>query len=215
MKKITLVFITAFLLLSFSDSIAKNQRAFYSQTRSFEKVLKDKAFLLDYFQKTDHELQKSVAGLSKGQLQFKSSPDRWSVSQCLEHIILTEKALFDMAKELLAKPANPERREEVKTTDQDLINGISNRSTKAKAPEQLQPKGIYTDPDTAMKALRKQRAEILALIDATSLEVLRNHIGDSPFGAIDAYQSFLFIAGHTARHTLQVKEVKADTDFPK
>jgi len=181
----------------------------------FASVQNDKAFLLDYYRKTENQLKQDLDGLTSAQLQYKPSADKWSISQCVEHIIKTEKALFDMAKEALANPANPERRDEVKVTDQQLIDGITDRSHKAEAPAELIGEGAYTDAKAAMADFRAQRAEILSYLENVSVDDLRNHIADSPFGPVDAYHSMLFIAGHTARHTLQIEEVKANTDFPK
>lgn len=178
-------------------------------------VQNDKAFLLDYYRKTENQLKQDLDELTSAQLQYKPSADKWSISQCVEHIIKTEKALFDMAKEALANPANPERRDEVKVTDQQLIDGITDRSHKAEAPAELIGEGAYSDAKEAMADFRAQRAEILSYLENVSVDDLRNHIADSPFGPVDAYHSMLFIAGHTARHTLQIEEVKANTDFPK
>src|SRR5690606_23115250 len=119
-------------------------------------VQNDKAFLLDYFQQTEDQLNKQLEGLTSAQLQYKPSADRWSVSQCVEHIIKTEKMLFDMAKEALAKPATPERKDEVKVTDQQLIDGITDRSHKAEASAELIGEGSYTDWETAMADFRAQ-----------------------------------------------------------
>ena len=47
------------------------------------------------------------------------------------------------------------------------------------------------------------------------MEELRNRVNDSPAGATDAYQSLLFLAGHTVRHTLQIEEIKAVANFPE
>lgn len=181
----------------------------------FASVQNDKAFLLDYYRKTENQLKQDLEGLSNAQLQYKPSADKWSISQCVEHIIKTEKALFAMAKETLANPANPERRDEVKVTDQQLIDGIADRGHKAEAPAELIGEGAYTDAMTAIADFRAQRADILSYLENVSVDDLRNHIADSPFGPIDAYHSMLFIAGHTARHTLQIEEVKANTDFPR
>src|SRR3546814_11709249 len=85
----------------------------------------DKAVLLDYYRKTEKQLKKQLDGLSSAQLQFKPSADQWSINQCMEHIIKTEKMLFDMAKESLAKPATPERKGEVTVSDQQLLDGIT------------------------------------------------------------------------------------------
>ncbi|GGG94941.1 hypothetical protein GCM10007415_32640 [Parapedobacter pyrenivorans] len=175
----------------------------------------DKAFLRDYYRETKNQLKKSIKGLSTAQLQYKPSASEWSVSQCLEHIIKTEKAIFGMTKEALEKPANPERKDEVKVTDQQLIDGMTDRSEKAEAPAMLTGTGSYQDVATALKDFQAQRTEILDYIETVPLDELRNHINDSPFGPVDSYHSILFIAAHTARHTLQIEEVKSKDTFPK
>lgn len=177
--------------------------------------LNGKPFLLDYYQKTFETLKNSVEGLSPAQLQFKPAADRWSISQCLEHIVLTERTLFDFSKKAMEGPANPERRAEVKVTDEAVINGINDRSHKAKAGEELTGKGVYNSPRQALDALRNDRKAIFSYIDNVAADDLRTRISDSPFGPIDAYHWFLFIPGHTSRHTLQINEVKADKNFPK
>ena len=203
----------AFLICSFTSKEAYQPiPSFYNDITLIQN---DKAFLLDYYHQTANELEKSVDGLSEAQLQFKPSPEEWSISQCLEHILLTETMAFNMTKELLQQPANPERREEVKITDESLIEGITDRSYKAEAPAELEGEGAYTSPAAAISDLHTQRSEILAFIRNVSLEDLRDHISDSPFGPVDGYHSLLFIAGHTARHTLQIEEVKAKEGFPK
>src|SRR5690606_8050121 len=157
----------------------------------------------------------NVSGLSSAQLHFKPSEEAWSISQCLEHIILAEDMIFGMLKEQMEKSANPERRSEIQVSDKEIISMTTDRSEKFKAPEVLVTKGKYDDPEVALQDLETQRAEILTFIEDTPMEDLRNHVSDSPTGATDAYQSLLFIAGHTARHTLQIEEIKADQRFPE
>ena len=174
-----------------------------------------KVELKEYFKKTRETLEDHIEGLSDKQLSFKPSPNVWSVSQCLEHIIKTEEMLFEMTKNALAGEPNPERKDEVKMSDEDIIAGITDRSSKAQASESLMPNGTYDSPEAALEAFDEQREEIMDFIDDTSEEDLRKYISDSPFGAVDAHQSLLFIAGHTARHTLQIEEVMQDANFPE
>lgn len=211
MKQLIFI-VSTFALLSFTERADSNTVRYTAAT---EVWVNDKAFLLNYYRETADNLRKSVAGLSEEQLQFKPSAEAWSVSQCLEHIVATEGMIFGMIKTLLEQPGNPERRKEIKYSDGEILDMITDRSEKYKAPEILQAAGKYKDPETALRDLEKQRAEITGFIDSVSLEDLRNHVSDSPSGASDAYQSFLFIAGHTARHTLQIEEVKASENFPK
>jgi hypothetical protein len=176
---------------------------------------KDKQFLINYFQQTNDDLVRSIKGLDKNQLAFKASPESWSVSQCIEHIILTEKSLFEEAKKMLEKPAAPEKMTQVKGTDEEIIKGMTDRSSKFQAPEFLQPKGAYDNADKAINAFTEQRQQVVEYLKAVPEEDLRNHISQSPSGDfIDAYQFMIYIAGHSARHTDQIKEVKAAPDFP-
>ncbi|MEC3878900.1 DinB family protein [Parapedobacter sp. 10938] len=208
------LFGAAFIALSFTHPTMTTNTVKPLES-TFVPVQNDKAFLLDYYRKTENRLKEQLKGLSDAQLQFKPSADKWSISQCVEHIIKTENMLFGMAKETLAKPANPERKTEVKVTDQQLMDGITDRSHKAEAPAALIGEGAYTDVKTAMADFRAQRKAIRSYLKDVSVDDLRNHVSDSPFGPVDGYHSMLFIAGHTARHTLQIEEVKANPAFPK
>ena len=211
MKKLILL-----LLLIFNVGAACAQQVEQAPASSgISKKENDKKFLADYFQQTYAALERDVSGLSQEQLQYKPAADRWSISQCLEHIVLTERMLFDEAKKNLQAPASPKRRSDVKISDEEVIKAITDRSHKVKAPDALIKDGKYTDPKQALTELQNDRKQVLAYLDKRPLDDLRNHISDTPFGASDGYHSFLYIAGHTARHTLQIEEVKADPGFPK
>ncbi|MBX3239993.1 MAG: DinB family protein [Chitinophagaceae bacterium] len=177
----------------------------------------DKDFLLNYFEQTFENLEEVVEGLSEKQLQFKLAPEKWSVSQCLEHIVLSEKLLLGLVKQAMESEPAPGRKEEVKITDEGLIGSMTDRSFKAQAPKVLVPKekGIYKSAAKALEDLRNQRQEILDYISDISLEDMRSRVWDSPFGPIDGYHSFLYISAHTARHTLQIEEIKTNITFPK
>ena len=120
-----------------------------------------------------------------------------------------------MISEQMNAPSNPERRAEITATDEELIEGMINRSNKFKASKELEGAGAYEDPQEAIDDLKSQRREIIELIEETPLEEFRNRVSDTPMGAVDAYQSLLFLAGHTARHHLQIEEVKAGEGFPE
>src|SRR5580765_9004749 len=57
---------------------------------------------------------KSIKGLSNTQLNFKPASDRWSIKECMYHIAISEKNLWDMLETSLKGPANPEKRAEIK-----------------------------------------------------------------------------------------------------
>lgn len=194
----------------FNTGLAKLKEIIESQESSIDA----QTFVFDYYMETLQKLQRQVLELNKEQMHFKVSEQSWSISQCLEHIILTENMIFGMIREYMEKPENPERRKEIKFTDEEIMAMVVDRSEKYEAPEMLIAKGKYDDPHKAIYDLRIQREEIFSFIKNTPVEKLRNRINDSPAGATDAYQSLLFLAGHTQRHTLQIEEIKKSPNFP-
>ena len=212
MKKLVIP-ICALFAMSFT-SVPKTEilRPVHSEVSLKETIKVD---LKEYFKKTRKTIEDHINGLSEKQMSFKPAPNRWSVSQCLEHIIKTEKMLFGMTQTALEAEPNPDRKDEVKMSDEDLIAGITDRSSKAQTSESLMPNGTYESPEAALEAFDEQRDEIMDFINDQTEEDLRNHISDSPFGPVDGYQSLLFIAGHTARHTLQIEEVMQEANFPE
>jgi len=209
MKKI-LFLLSIFMVLSFTPEMQTD----IQEPIAIIALENDKEFLLNYINETTNNLAKNIRGLSEEQLQFKPTPESWSISQCVEHIIATEIMLLDMSKANLQGPPNSERKSEVTTKDEDMITGMQDRTQKFKAPEMLVKEGKYTDSDTALQEFMETRQNLVDLANSVSLEDLRNHINDSRAGAIDAYQSLLFIAGHCARHTLQIEEIKQAAGFP-
>lgn len=182
---------------------------------SQETYSKEISFALKYYEETFQNLASSIKGLSTAQLHYRASEDTWSVSQCAEHIVVTEKMIFDMVKGYMDKPANPEQKSERSLTDEQIMAMVIDRSEKFKAPEALQTDGKYNQADEALAELKNQRQDILNLLKNTPIEELRNRINESPSGKADVYQTLLFLAGHTARHTLQIDEIKASEGFPK
>lgn len=205
MKKPSL-FLFTLLLFSFQHTEAVAQDANEAH---------DKAFLLNFYQENINNLRDQTVNLTEEQLHYKATSESWSVAQCLEHIALTENMLSEMVQAVMDQPANPEDRELLVATDDDIINGIVDRSTKFKAPEVLQPEGSYSSAEEGLVAIINNRNKIFEMIKNHSLEEMRNRVADAPAGKIDGYQYLLFIAGHAERHSKQIAEIIASEGFPK
>lgn len=176
---------------------------------------KERKFARDILKETRKDLVKTVSRLSDAQLKFKPAPDRWSVEQCVMHIAKAEQMLWEYAENGMKQPANPEKRSEIKYTDEQWIKGVEDRSNKFKAPEPIQPQNSgFANMQEALTAFKASREKIINYISTTQ-EDLRNHVLVLPVGTLDAYQMSLFISAHSNRHTQQIKEVMADANFPK
>ncbi len=169
--------------------------------------------LVNHLQKTRQFLLDEVAGLSEAQANFKPAEDRWSIAECAEHIALSEDFLRGAVGQAMQAPAAPERKEELKGKEDQVMQFVTDRSQKFQAPEPLRPTGRWDSLEATIEAFKASRKETLDYAHSTP-EDLRSHIVAFPTGDMDAYQFLLFLSGHTERHTLQIQEVKAHVDFP-
>ena len=158
----------------------------------------------------------SLQGLSEAQFRFKPAPDRWSVAEVAEHIAVSEDLLFGMVtQKIMSTPTPPELLAQVQHDDERLRQQVIDRSTPRKAPEMLNPTGRFPTPDAVRAAFGQSRDRTVAYVQSTK-DDLRGHAGPHPLlKALDAYQWLLLLSAHSARHTAQIEEVKADPKFPR
>ena len=176
---------------------------------------KERKFAKEHLKDTKKDLVKTVSGLSEAQLKFKPAPEKWSVEDCIKHIAMAEMGIWKMAQAHLAQAANPEKRADIKMTDEQLVKAIQDRSSKFQAPEPMQPQNTpFKNAEEALNSFKENRDKLIDYVDNTQ-EDLRNHVVDFPVGVMDAYQMILLISAHSNRHTQQIKEVMADANFPK
>lgn len=164
------------------------------------------------------ETQKAVAdeikGLSETQLNWKPADSVWSAAECVEHITLSEKNLFDWMMGTLKEPANPAKRSELKMDDETIKKMISSRGFKVKTREGFIPSGQFGNAAQTLAVFNERRAGLISWLEKTQ-DDMRNHFAQTPLGLVDSYQLVLFLSAHTRRHTLQIAELKTHPDFPK
>src|SRR5258708_32938509 len=65
----------------------------------------DREHLLVHFEMTGQVLAELVRGLSPAQLEYKASPDRWSIRECVSHLAVAEPDYWrDLMKAVKAPP---------------------------------------------------------------------------------------------------------------
>ncbi|MCH5687253.1 DinB family protein [Niabella sp. W65] len=175
---------------------------------------KDRKDLLAYRKTAETTLLASVKGLTEKQLNWRANDSSWSIANCIEHITLTEKSIFDWAMGTLKETADPAKKAEVKNTDDQIKAMIESRDHKAKAPESLKPMGKLGNTGKTLQTFEQQSASLDQYIQSTK-DDLRNHFAQTPVGTVDAYQLLVFLTAHTKRHTAQILAIKANAAFPQ
>jgi len=171
----------------------------------------DRDFALSQLHASRKLLLDAIDGLSPAQWKFKPAPDRWSIAECAEHVVLSEDFMFERVRKLMQTPAAPERKASL--TNDEVMKGWVDRSQKAQADAATRPKGRWATPAKLAEVFKQRRERTLAYVRTTQ-DALRIH-SDPGEAGLDAYQWLLAIAAHTERHVLQINEVKADPRYPR
>jgi hypothetical protein len=181
---------------------------------NIELTKKEREDAVSYFKETQKAVADEIKGMSENQLKWKPADSVWSITDCIEHIALSEKNLFDWAMGTLKTEANPAKRAELKRSDEEIKKMITDRSFRVKTREGFIPTGQFGDAKQTLKVFDERREALIKYVKETK-DDLRNHFAESPFGLVDTYQLLLFLSAHTKRHTLQIEELKANPGFPK
>jgi hypothetical protein len=176
---------------------------------------KERKYATTLMKDTKSDLTQSLKGLTEAQLNFKPNAESWSVKECMYHIAISEKNLWGMLEGAIKTPATPDKRSEVKMTDEQVVAALESRERKVKTFAPFEPQNTpFKTLDDAMTSFKDLRAEHIKYMKTTT-EDLRNHMVQMPFGTLDCYQLCLMMAAHTERHRKQMEEVKANPNFPK
>ncbi len=176
----------------------------------------ERAHAIQLLQDSQKEFLALTDGLNDAQWTYKPAPDRWSVGETAEHIVLAEGALFGGVQKALASPPNPDWETKTRGKAAFLERVMVDRSHKAQAPEAIQPHAQLSREEV-LQRYKEVRATTLKFIEETEVP-LKEHTADHPFpifGTLNAYQWLIYIPLHNMRHNQQIAEVKASPGFPK
>jgi quercetin dioxygenase-like cupin family protein/uncharacterized damage-inducible protein DinB len=169
----------------------------------------ERAEILDLYDRSGGELQALVARTPDELWAKKPAPDRWSVSEVVEHLALVEKGLNGFILQTLAAPADPNWAvTETSRSIDAILRGGTDRTRKFQAPEFAMPKGGMSRADllASWGGARAQNAE---LVRRTTSEV-KKHTADVPNGGkMTMHQLMAYVAIHNLRHNAQIAEALA------
>ncbi len=174
---------------------------------------KERKMAVDELTKTQDRFTSTLAGLSAEELNYKSTPESWSIAECAEHLAISEGMIGGMLEGALKTPADPSKRDSVLISDEKLLAMISSREKKVKTGEAFEPSGKFGSHKETVNAFLAKRSAHIEYLKTTN-DDLRNHYGKLPFGTIDGMQILLFMSGHTERHVAQMEEIMANENFP-
>lgn len=173
----------------------------------------ERAEVIELLEKSERELLDGIEGLSDEQWAFKPAPERWSVGEVVEHIVLADALLFETAVKSLDTQPDAEWDATLSKTD-TLRKALPNRSRRVDAPAAIKPQKALTRA-ALLSRFKEQRARAVAYARQTD-KPLKAHTAANPFfGSLNAHQWLLYIPLHHLRHNQQIAEVKASEGYPR
>jgi hypothetical protein len=175
----------------------------------------ERAKAVRYLEESRKEFLASIDGVTEEQWKWKPAPERWSVGETAEHIVLAEALLFGNVKTAIGSAPNPAWEEKTKGKTELIERVMAPRLGKATAPEPIVPSGKMTQAEVRATFLR-QRVEIEKFAKETQVD-LRQYTVEHPFAVfntLSAYQWLIYGPLHTERHDKQIAEVKATAGYP-
>ncbi len=150
-------------------------------------------------------LSEALRGIDESAATRRPWQGSWSVLDCMEHLTLTERALFHRLKE--AKACDESREDPVREAKfQDLA---MNRLRRIEAPEPVRPAGDSPSLRQAFEGFSAVRRDTVSFVENFRGDlhwlVTQHPLITRP---VNCYEMLLLMAMHPRRHALQIAEIR-------
>ena len=178
--------------------------------------------LIEQLGSITEDARKVFGALNEAQLNWKPSAEQWSVGQCFDHLIVTNRSFFP----LLEQVGRGERRNSAWESWSPLSGFFGKfvaRSLeqeggrKFKAPKKIEPSSSDIDSGIINRFAEHHR-ELSELLKATAGRDLKKIVVTSPISGFVTYRlpdACRIVVAHERRHFAQARRVTEAEGFPR
>jgi hypothetical protein len=177
--------------------------------------------LLDELRALTEDARSVFGGLSAAQLNWKPAPERWSVGQCFDHLITTNRTFFaDME-----RVASGKHRASLWGRVSPLSGFFARfilrsldpeKGRKTKSPRVFRPASSDVSPDV-IEQFEKHQRELAERMRATAGADIARTIVTSPVSPVATYSlldAYRIVVAHERKHFEQARRVSEAEGFP-
>jgi hypothetical protein len=165
--------------------------------------------LLAHFEMTNAWLATELVGLSDPQLNFRMTPESWSIKDVVEHLAIAEPQYWQQLQDGLTQPLGYKSET---TTDAAILWYGIDRTQRTTTGEARVPQGKFASVKESLASFQKLRTTMTQFGKETQDDLRGRQLKG---GNMDVYQWFLMISTHSQRHIMQIREIKAHAGYPK
>jgi hypothetical protein len=174
----------------------------------------ERQVVLEQLEASEARVLEVIAGLTPAQWEFREMPERWSIADNVEHLVVFEGFIRSAIAKTLEGAAEPGKKADVGAKE-PLVLGVANgRCNKLIAREVVRPTGRWPDRSELVRELQKTRAVTVAFAAETEADLRGHFFPHIAFGDLDCYQWLVVLGQHSVRHVFQIEEIKAHAAFP-
>jgi hypothetical protein len=165
---------------------------------------KDQRQIIQDLERSREDFKTAVDGLSEAGARIRPAPERWSVLECVEHVVTVEERFQGrLDAEARADAPRPDKEKEAR-----LAMTVVDRTARAQAPEPAQPKGRFQTLIEAVEAFHAARDRSIQLAEERREQVYSVAWEHPRFGLLNGGELLVLIAGHARRHAAQIRETR-------
>jgi hypothetical protein len=173
-------------------------------------------------EKIGEDAARTFGHLSPSQLNWKRSPEEWSVGQCFEHLILTNQPYFPLFEKIAQGKRSATLWERV-----PLLPGFFGRlvlgAVKPEAARKIRARPKFLPQSSNVDAgiidrFREHQRELVRLMKTMEALELEKVVITSPVSSLVTYSAMdgcRIIVAHEERHFLQADRVMKAEEFPR
>lgn len=175
---------------------------------------KELSQLIDELESIKREARTSFGQLTEEQLNWKPTPEEWSVGQCLDHLIVSNVGFFPVMGQVAVGQYTPSFKERLPILPRLfgylVLNAVKPLTPrKFKARPAFQPASSNISPDIISR-FETHQSEVVEHMKSTDGIDLHKTIITSPIASFITYSLFnayQIIVAHEQRHLAQAKRV--------
>ena len=185
-------------------------------------MIKSTQQAIEEFGKVTAEVKTQFKNLSSEQLNWKPAPEKWSIAQCLEHLIVSNTTYYPQLNDVVVGKHSNSFYQSIKFISKFFGNYLVKETGPVVAKPMKSPPVFVPSKSqiasTIVADFEKHQNDFSACIESLSKVDLENTMVSSPALGIITYNLvdlLTILVGHEQRHLAQAKNVLNHGSFPR